>query len=106
LSKFYICAIEDGAGKPPYAACMVRTKQELDDFAARHDAPGKSVYWCPNPLRDDAETRSLDTLERLTLSGGIATRAPLTQPKIKSTRNFSTSPKSRPTFAIRVEGVI
>jgi hypothetical protein len=63
--KWYICAIEDGASKPPSSSCMVRTKEELDAFAARHDRPGLSVYWCPNPLRDDAETRCLDTLEQV-----------------------------------------
>ena len=60
----YFCAINDD--KSGLAGQVISDSQdEIAAFVEKHDVPGRSVYWCPNPLRDDAKARNLETVREV-----------------------------------------
>jgi hypothetical protein len=57
--KYYICSMAN-EGRGRMVALLTDNTGQLEKFAEDHDQPGRSVYSCPNPLKDTATRRSKD----------------------------------------------
>ena len=54
--KWFVCSMAN-AGRKKVVALLTDDVGHLEKFAADHDRPGRAVYACINPLRDDATAR-------------------------------------------------
>ena len=64
--KYFICSMANEGGKRP-VSLLTDGVTQLEKFVADHDRPGRSVYACVSPLRDDATARRADTVAMLTM---------------------------------------
>ena len=62
---YYYCSLPNEK-KPGRVPCVITDDDVVRDaFIQKWDVPGRGVYWCPNPLKPGATTRSLENLERI-----------------------------------------
>lgn len=59
--KFYACSLAN-EGKGNLVPLLTGDPGLLEKFIADHDRPGRGVYACPNPLRDDATRRCKESV--------------------------------------------
>ena len=62
----YLCSLPN-PGKPgaPHEF-LTHDWRQAEDWARREDRPGRGVYYCVNPLREGARTRSKETVAAIT----------------------------------------
>jgi hypothetical protein len=54
--KYFICSMAN-TGRKNIVPLLTDSVGQLEKFAGDHDRPGRAVYTCINPLRDDATAR-------------------------------------------------
>jgi hypothetical protein len=54
--KYFICSMAN-TGRKKIIPLLTDNVAQLEKFVADHDQPGRAVYVCVNPLRDDATAR-------------------------------------------------
>src|SRR5262245_30721778 len=60
---FYYCSLpNDKNSGLRMVETIVDSDEARDAFVRKYDVPGRPVYWCPNPLKDGATRRSLETV--------------------------------------------
>ena len=63
---YYYCSLPNHKNSGLKMAQVVTDDDEVRDaFVRKYDVPGRAVYWCPNPLKDGATRRSLETIARV-----------------------------------------
>ena len=63
---FYYCSLpNDKNSRLRMAECITDDDAIRDGFIKKYDVPGRAVYWCPNPLKEGATRRALDTIAEI-----------------------------------------
>jgi hypothetical protein len=63
--QFFVCSMANEGGKRP-VSLLTDGVTQLEKFVVDHDRPGRAVYACVSPLKDDATARRADTVAMLT----------------------------------------
>ena len=64
--QYFVCSMANEGGKRP-VSLLTDGVTQLGKFVVDHDRPGRAVYACVSPLRDDATARRADTVAMLTM---------------------------------------
>jgi hypothetical protein len=63
---YYFCSLpNDKNSGLPMTQIITDDVAVRDAFVRRYDVPGRAVYWCPNPLKEGATQRRIETIAQI-----------------------------------------